>query len=175
MPKDLNSLLHTKIPPRFLRSICVWATGATILIVFTDSTAIGWTIGCLGYHLGRHCFGFSPVGKNLWEALRTPDGWKFSKYSAHHEPSNTKWWCGNGVMFFDGFEEEGTPKCLGIFERIPLWWRYRRLSKNVIALKFSKKVPERLLELEQRLGDKPSFPKMKKYKLPKDFFKSMYK
>lgn len=78
----------------------------------------------------------SPAGKALWDALDRPNEWEITEHTARHVPSGTVRRIKGWASFFDGYEYEGTSKCLGIFERRSLWRKYKRMLSLKTACRF---------------------------------------
>lgn len=69
----------------------------------------------------------SEAGSALNAALKRPDEWVVTKYSAKHNPSKTSWWTANGAWFFD--MGEPYEKVLGPVERHYLWRKYLKMIR----------------------------------------------
>ena len=76
---------------------------------------------------------YSEAGRALSRALESVDGWVFREYTLTHTPTSTVWWIGNGWLFLDGYESEGTPNCLRMIERFPLWRKINSLRSRAVA------------------------------------------
>lgn len=79
----------------------------------------------------------SAAGRALSKALDSPGDWALTKHTAIHKPSKQVFWISNGGFFFDGYETEGTPSCLGILERHWLYRKMRNLGVALVAARFA--------------------------------------
>lgn len=80
----------------------------------------------------------SAAGRMLSQALDDPDAWQLETHVLYHKPSGTRWWVGNGWMFFNGYSD--TSKCLTMFERFWLYRKYKRMMNLKIAGQLAKGV-----------------------------------
>lgn len=76
---------------------------------------------------------YSEAGRALAQTLESTEGWVFTEYTLTHKPTNTTWWIGNGWIFLDGYEDRGTPNCLRLIERLPLWRKIKTLRSRTVA------------------------------------------
>jgi hypothetical protein len=77
----------------------------------------------------------SAAGRAISKALDIPGDWEVGKYTIKHLPTRQFFWIANGAFFFDGYDGQDTPKCLGLVER---HWLYRKARKLVAALVVTK-------------------------------------
>jgi len=73
----------------------------------------------------------SAAGRMLSKALETPEDWELDDSCAKHEPSGTIWYTNSGPLFFNG--HRNTPPCLQLFERVWLYYKFKRMVNNMIA------------------------------------------
>lgn len=86
------------------------------------------------------------AGKALSQALESPDDWMArGKRCIKHAPSGPSFWIANGSFFFDGYDGDDTPPCIGLIERHWLHFKARKIisklrpdDSNIVAAKFAK-------------------------------------
>lgn len=82
----------------------------------------------------------SAAGRALSKALDKPQDWRApDRFRMIHRPSGAAFWIANGTWFFDGYEMENTPKCLGRIER---HWLYRKAMKSISRSRQAKRAKE---------------------------------
>jgi hypothetical protein len=95
---------------------------------------------------------YSPGAYGLWVALDDVENWEYRRegeYLVYLDRTGKKdhygdrttvavIYVGHGPFAFNGDPSKGTPKFVGLLERWPLWFKYKRLNNRRMLYRFTR-------------------------------------